>query len=165
MAEVTVFDCVLFQRCNTAGKNLKTKTILWSLSSKYANLTSHHALLTCLFHRSHISQLCSLADPRLLNKTAFDFQDQYGIKPYTSIRNRFRALVKGEEILKDSVNLKDKVAVVTGANCGLGYRTALHLATRSAHVILACRNLASAEQAMAKIRLEYVSRQILIEAC
>ncbi|TMW62801.1 hypothetical protein Poli38472_005419 [Pythium oligandrum] len=35
---------------------------------------------------------------------------------------------------------KGKVAVVTGANSGIGYYTALFLATHGAHVILACRS-------------------------
>lgn len=41
-----------------------------------------------------------------------------------------------------------KVAVVTGANGGLGYRIALDLAGRGMRVVLACRNLDKAEVAL-----------------
>jgi protochlorophyllide reductase len=46
----------------------------------------------------------------------------------------------------------NRVAVVTGANSGLGYQTALALAMAGAKVILACRDLGKAETAQASIR-------------
>lgn len=49
---------------------------------------------------------------------------------------------------------KGKIAVVTGANTGLGYETALGLASKDCKVIMACRNKDKAEKAMAKIRKE-----------
>jgi len=49
---------------------------------------------------------------------------------------------------------KGKIAVVTGANTGLGYETALGLASKECKVIMACRNKDKAEQAMADIRKE-----------
>ena len=45
-----------------------------------------------------------------------------------------------------------RVAVVTGANSGLGYHVALALAEAGADVVLACRNAEKAESAMASIR-------------
>jgi NAD(P)-dependent dehydrogenase (short-subunit alcohol dehydrogenase family) len=44
-----------------------------------------------------------------------------------------------------------KLAIVTGANSGIGYHTALELARAGATVVLACRNLQKAEDAKAKI--------------
>lgn len=47
-----------------------------------------------------------------------------------------------------------KIAVVTGANSGVGFHTALGLAERGAHVILACRNLGKAASAKTRIASE-----------
>ncbi|MCC2655837.1 MAG: putative Protochlorophyllide reductase [Panacagrimonas sp.] len=48
-------------------------------------------------------------------------------------------------------DLQGRHAVVTGANSGLGYWTALHLARRGAHVVLACRSRARADEAAERI--------------
>lgn len=45
-----------------------------------------------------------------------------------------------------------RIAVITGANSGLGYQTALALASKNAHVVMACRNLPKANAACDKIR-------------
>ena len=44
-----------------------------------------------------------------------------------------------------------RVAVVTGANTGIGYHTAAALAGRGAHVVLAVRNLEKGNEALARI--------------
>jgi NAD(P)-dependent dehydrogenase (short-subunit alcohol dehydrogenase family) len=44
-----------------------------------------------------------------------------------------------------------KVAIVTGANSGIGYQTTLGLVKKDVDVIMACRNLQKAEEAKAKI--------------
>lgn len=75
---------------------------------------------------SHINQLSTLVDPRLLNSKAFEFPVQYDIKDFVSIKNKFRALVKSSEILR-SVDLSHKVAIVTGANSGLGKHQVLNI--------------------------------------
>lgn len=50
--------------------------------------------------------------------------------------------------------LHSKVAIITGANTGIGYESARVLCKAGARVILACRNVKSAEAAADKIRLE-----------
>ncbi|MEZ4884863.1 MAG: oxidoreductase [Chitinophagales bacterium] len=46
---------------------------------------------------------------------------------------------------------KGRIAIVTGANTGLGFETALALAGKNMEVILACRNMEKAEAAKLKI--------------
>ena len=50
------------------------------------------------------------------------------------------------------VRLEDKVAVVTGANTGIGFETALDLSSRGAKVILLCRSLERGEAAATTIK-------------
>lgn len=49
-------------------------------------------------------------------------------------------------------NLTGKVAIVTGANSGIGFETAKALAEKGAEVVLACRNLDKAKLAEKEIR-------------
>ena len=46
----------------------------------------------------------------------------------------------GGRISYPQVELKDKVAIVTGGNTGIGYETAKALAIMGAHTIIACRS-------------------------
>jgi NAD(P)-dependent dehydrogenase (short-subunit alcohol dehydrogenase family) len=54
----------------------------------------------------------------------------------------------------DIPDLSGKTAVVTGANSGLGYQTALGLAGHGAHVVLACRDEGRGNQAIEQLRAE-----------
>jgi len=51
-----------------------------------------------------------------------------------------------------NARLDGKVAIVTGASCGIGKATALDFVRRGARVIIACRDLKKAEEAAADIR-------------
>ena len=46
---------------------------------------------------------------------------------------------------------KGRLAVVTGANIGLGFETAMALAAKNCDLVLACRNMEKAEAAKATI--------------
>jgi NAD(P)-dependent dehydrogenase (short-subunit alcohol dehydrogenase family) len=52
----------------------------------------------------------------------------------------------------DIGDLSGKVAVVTGANSGIGYETARALAEKGADVVMACRNLQKGNEAAEQIR-------------
>lgn len=56
--------------------------------------------------------------------------------------------------LENIPSQKGKVTIVTGANTGLGFETAKGLASKGAKVIMACRNEAKANQAIADIQKE-----------
>ncbi|KAG6594193.1 WW domain-containing oxidoreductase [Phytophthora cinnamomi] len=47
---------------------------------------------------------------------------------------------------------KGKLAIVTGANCGIGFEAAKALALRGAHVVLACRDESRGRRALETIR-------------
>ncbi len=53
---------------------------------------------------------------------------------------------------QDIPNLVGKVALVTGANSGLGFETSLALAAKGAHVVMACRSVEKGTLAAREIR-------------
>ncbi|KAG0215360.1 hypothetical protein BGX28_000100 [Mortierella sp. GBA30] len=59
---------------------------------------------------------------------------------------------------KDIPDLTGKVAIVTGANTGLGYWTTVSLAAHGAHVILACRSEQRAMDAMERAKKDIRER-------
>lgn len=60
----------------------------------------------------------------------------------------------------DLPDLTGKVAVVTGANSGLGYHTALELARRGARTVLACRDVLRGEEALGQLRVTLPSASL-----
>jgi NAD(P)-dependent dehydrogenase (short-subunit alcohol dehydrogenase family) len=53
-----------------------------------------------------------------------------------------------------SSSLRDKVALITGANAGLGYQLSLSLARMGAHVVMACRSVQRAQEARQQLLTE-----------
>ncbi|KAF5279773.1 hypothetical protein FQR65_LT15272 [Abscondita terminalis] len=82
-------------------------------------------------------------DPRL----AFAMEEKEHVNDY---RQRFDASSTALQVLHGR-DLTGKVALVTGANIGIGYETARSLAKHGCTVILSCRNLESARNALARI--------------
>ena len=66
-------------------------------------------------------------------------------------RTGFRRHAKGFEEADLAVDLTGKLCLVTGANSGIGYETALAFAERGVEVWLLCRNRERGEQALAQI--------------
>ncbi|KAG0085102.1 hypothetical protein BGZ93_000861 [Podila epicladia] len=62
----------------------------------------------------------------------------------------------------DIPSLDNKVALVTGANSGLGFWTAVELAAKGAHVFLGCRDPFKAKDAIQRIRAEITFRGLAI---
>ena len=60
----------------------------------------------------------------------------------------------GGQISVPQTDLSGRVAVVTGANTGIGYETAKALAKMGAHTIIACRTEARATEAIQRMRTE-----------
>ena len=55
-----------------------------------------------------------------------------------------------------------KIAIVTGANSGIGYEAARALALKGATVIMACRSLEKGETSLEQIRDEEISGQVIL---
>ena len=58
--------------------------------------------------------------------------------------------------------LDTRVAIVTGANSGIGYWTAFHLARMGARVVMACRDGDKAEQAKGQILSEVPAAKLVV---
>ncbi|XP_044787060.2 WW domain-containing oxidoreductase isoform X4 [Bubalus bubalis] len=100
-----------------------------------------------VFFVDHINKRTTYLDPRL----AFTVDDN-PTKPTT--RQRYDGSTTAMEILQGR-DLSGKVVVVTGANSGIGFETAKSFALHGAHVILACRNMTRANEAVSRILGEW----------
>ncbi|XP_058901956.1 WW domain-containing oxidoreductase isoform X2 [Kogia breviceps] len=100
-----------------------------------------------VFFVDHINKRTTYLDPRL----AFTVDDN-PTKPTT--RQRYDSSTTAMEILQGR-DFSGKVVVVTGANSGIGFETAKTFALHGAHVILACRNMTRANEAVSRILGEW----------
>ncbi|KAF0311936.1 WW domain-containing oxidoreductase [Amphibalanus amphitrite] len=95
----------------------------------------------------HENKKTTFTDPRL----AFAVEDQEGGE--RGLRQRFDASSSALHVLHGR-DLSGRVALVTGANSGIGYETARSLAYHGCRVVFACRNLESARAAIEQIKSE-----------
>lgn len=66
--------------------------------------------------------------------------------------------------LADIPSLKGKVAIITGGNTGLGFKSSLELARAGAQVVIGCRSIDKGEQSKSEILSEVPNAQIRIIA-
>ncbi|XP_035745686.1 retinol dehydrogenase 12, partial [Egretta garzetta] len=85
-----------------------------------------------------------------------------GPRPLTAAPLSRRRYVAGGQC-KSAAKLEGKVAIITGANTGIGKETARDLARRGARVIVACRDIAKAEAAASEIRAETGNQQVIVK--
>ncbi len=64
--------------------------------------------------------------------------------------------------IDEKTNLKEKIAIVTGANAGLGFETTLALVKNGFTVIMACRNMNKAKEAKSEILKQVPTAQLEI---
>ena len=79
---------------------------------------------------------------------AFAFE----VKDYPNdLKQRFDSSTTSFGVLHGR-DMSGKVVIITGANCGIGYECSRALAMHGTHVIMACRDLAKAQDAIKKIK-------------
>ena len=76
-----------------------------------------------------------------------------------TLSSTFNRNSTADQVLEEK-NLSGKIAMVTGANGGIGYETARSLAAAGALVILACRNPTLGEDAISSIRRDHPDAQV-----
>lgn len=63
--------------------------------------------------------------------------------------------------VKSAPSQNGKIAIVTGANDGIGFETSLGLVSKGAKLIMACRNAQKATDAMARLKKQYPDANVV----
>lgn len=95
----------------------------------------------------HENRRTTYTDPRL----AFAMEEVP--QNIGEVRQRFDASSTALQVLHGR-DLTGKVAIITGANTGIGYETAKSLAQHGCTVVMACRNEEATQKAIERIRVE-----------
>lgn len=91
---------------------------------------------------------------------------QFGIKGLFEFTRS--AFVRAEKLFdKDALNvdLSERVVIVTGSNSGLGFVTALKLASLKATVHMVCRNEQAGNIALEQIKKESLNPNVFLSIC
>ncbi|XP_023170717.2 WW domain-containing oxidoreductase [Drosophila hydei] len=99
-----------------------------------------------MFHNKETNQRTNI-DPRLA------FAAEEPTLNITQVRQRFDSCSTALQILHGK-DLHGRLALITGANCGIGFETARSLALHGCDIIFACRNPSSAAEAIERIAQE-----------
>ncbi|KAJ1519882.1 hypothetical protein ONE63_004122 [Megalurothrips usitatus] len=99
-----------------------------------------------VYYKNNETNRVTYTDPRL----AFAIEEK---EHPGDFRQRFDGSSTALQVLHGR-DLSGKVAIVTGANTGIGFETARSLALHGCTVIFACRDASKAEEAMAQVRSE-----------
>ncbi|KAL7300904.1 hypothetical protein TKK_0006456 [Trichogramma kaykai] len=94
----------------------------------------------------HVNRTTTYTDPRL----AFAHEYREASQP---VRQRYDGSSTALAVLYGR-DLRNKVALITGANTGIGFETARSLAIHGCTVVLACRNQEKAKAAVKRIQQE-----------
>ena len=73
--------------------------------------------------------------------------------------NAFGANTTADQVLNGR-DLTGKNILITGCNAGIGFETARSLAAKGAHVFVACRDLAKANETIARIRASHANAKL-----
>jgi NAD(P)-dependent dehydrogenase (short-subunit alcohol dehydrogenase family) len=95
-----------------------------------------------------------------LNNKKFEI---LGLFALTSSLYLLKYKYMGGKTYESKVTLDDKIVIVTGANSGIGFETALDLSKRKAHVILACRDMKKAQKSLDMIKKISKNRNVYVE--
>ncbi|XP_046672026.1 WW domain-containing oxidoreductase isoform X1 [Homalodisca vitripennis] len=145
----TVDGSVYYVNHNTKGtqwthpRTGKKKRVAGELPFGWEKVVEDSGKVLYVDHENHRT---TYTDPRL----AFAQEEK---ESPLMFRQRFDGSSTALQVLHGR-DLGGKVAVVTGANCGIGYETARALARHGCHVVLACRSLTRAQEAIERIQAE-----------
>ncbi|KOC70667.1 WW domain-containing oxidoreductase [Habropoda laboriosa] len=121
----------------------RTKIVEGELPSGWEKCVSEDGQILFV---DHMNRTTTYTDPRLAFATEYRELSQ-------PVRQRFDGSSTALAVLHGR-DLRGKIALVTGANTGIGFETARSLALHGCKVILACRDLEKGTEAVQKIKQE-----------
>ena len=135
---------IAFTLCLNNSKNLSLSSVVVQRLAGKLNRILPYPLLSY----QNISLQGKRAHHQILGTTA-------------SLHRASSSYTMGGKVSYPQVELKDKVAIVTGGNAGIGYETAKALALMGAHTIIACRSEEKGQQ-VNRVYHQFTMLQIML---